>query len=889
MKSQGGQGQGAGNTDFLATYRILRLLEQSKSASEAITDELPGIFVFIDAKGTILRGNRGLANFLDENVELLNTRVFNEVFDDATWTRFRERLSQLGPDREKIEFELPVDKPGTKPLLFVWEASRVDVIRAGQPFTYFRILGHDISELRKKERHLAEIYSSLPLGLMTVDYNGCIDALLSEQSALLLGQGDLIGRELKQVLFAPNWARMPENEKRGVNALLGSFGKDLNYFEVMRSAFPTQVFIPREDLDTGGKYLGLLFQPLARAGKVERLFVSVEDRTRATLANRERERVKQAEEESIKRILEVKRCPEKIAPLVYKELETFYSRLSQDFMARDLRAVKNSLHSLKGVVRLVGFEQLGGAVHQLETDLGEGSKAENFDLSSHESTLAKISADMQEYRRLMSAVLEVGGDKNRASSDEMARTLQKLFQKFNTFRQGTPGLTNSVAVERVDWAIRSTGRVPLRDVREITASVIANAAKETQKKVKLRWEAGDILIDQDTREILIEALTHLGTNALAHGIETPEARKAEGKPEEGVVRVTVSGDDASINVVFKDDGRGIDPHVVKMTALKRGVLTPSELSDMNGERVIQLILSPGFSTASAVTQLSGRGVGLDAVASAIRRMGGEISVRSSLGSGSEFQFSLRRSGLRPTKKTLVSLPDFHTHLLEVVETQRSRDRLAIQVKAGSPDAETLSKRPAILMMDLNQTLVCVTNAFGVLAERGLVEIEAVRDEAGGFRYKARVKSNAPNRAVPSEYALLREPCETWMHANSGRCAWTSDAADITVGRLLKEQDFPRIVFAPGLGFNTDQFDEFGEQLQKTLAAVGVPTELLRFAEDRFGTLLINLVNKRDPKIQIPQIEPSDSKDQIKAITFKAIENYLGLVAANERLESWQKS
>ena len=886
MSDQGSQAPGgASNSDFLATYRILRLLEQSKSASEAITDELPGIFVFIDAKGAILRGNRGLAHLLEENVELLNSRTFEEAFEPTTWVRFKERLNQLGPDREKVEFELPLDKPGSKPLLFVWEASRVDVIRAGQPFTYFRILGHDISELRKKERHLAEIYSSLPLGLMTVDAGGCIDALLSEQAGLLLGQSDLIGRELKQVLFAPNWAKMSESEKRGVNALLGAFGKDLNYFEVMRSAFPTQVFLPRDEIDTGGKYLGLLFQPLSRSGKVERLFVSLEDRTRATIANKEKERVKQAEEESIKRILEVKRCPEKIAPLVYKELENFSTRIGQEFASRDLRAIKNSLHSLKGIVRLVGFENLGSAVHELESDVGDASKKAGFDLGMFETSVSRIVSELQEYRRMMAAMLDMGADKARASSDEVARTLQRLFQKFNTLRQSNAGLADTVAVERIDWAIRSTGRVPLRDVREIIAGVVANSAKETGKKVKLQWEAADLLIDQDTREILSEALTHLGTNALAHGIESPAARKAEGKPEEGLVRVNITGDDTRINVVFKDDGRGIDPHVVKMTALKRGVLTPSELATMSGDQMIQLILSPGFSTATAVTQLSGRGVGLDAVAQAIRRMGGEITVRSSLGAGSEFQFSLRKTGLRPTTKVLVTTEEFHNHLLSVLDTQRTRDGLAIEMKP----ATEIGKRPSIFMMDLSQTLVAVSNTFGVLAEKGPVDVEPAWDASGAFKYKARVREAKPNRSVPSEYGLLREPTETWLHANSGRSTTTADTTEVTVGRLLKDQDFPRIVFAPGLGFNTDLFMEFGEKLRAKLATLGIPTELLRFAEDRFGTLLINIVIRRDPKIQIPQIEPTDSDEQIKTLTFKAIENYLGLAAGDERQQSWPKS
>ena len=129
-------------------------------------------------------------------------------------------------------------------------------------------------------------------------------------------------------------------------------------------------------------------------------------------------------------------------------------------------------------------------------------------------------------------------------------------------------------------------------------------------------------------------------NAVDHGIETPELRRNKGKPQEATITLAASrtGDRFVVDVI--DDGRGIDPVVVRRKAAQRGVLSADELAAMADEQAIELIFSAGFSTASEVSDISGRGVGMDIVRSTIERVGGRVSLKSRLGAGTTVRLDL---------------------------------------------------------------------------------------------------------------------------------------------------------------------------------------------------------------------------------------------------------
>ena len=160
----------------------------------------------------------------------------------------------------------------------------------------------------------------------------------------------------------------------------------------------------------------------------------------------------------------------------------------------------------------------------------------------------------------------------------------------------------------------------------------------TGKRVRLVTEGEGTEVDKTVIERLAEPLTHMLRNSIDHGLETPEERRALGKPEEGVVKLAAMHRSGRIVIEISDDGKGIDRVRVRDIAVKRGLIeADAALSD---EEIDNLIFAPGFSTAAVISDVSGRGVGMDVVKRSIQALGGRITIVSKPGVGSTFTLSL---------------------------------------------------------------------------------------------------------------------------------------------------------------------------------------------------------------------------------------------------------
>jgi len=168
--------------------------------------------------------------------------------------------------------------------------------------------------------------------------------------------------------------------------------------------------------------------------------------------------------------------------------------------------------------------------------------------------------------------------------------------------------------------------------------IVRQVSGELGKRVVLELDNVEGELDRTMLERMIAPLEHMVRNAIDHGIEMPSARVALGKDETGIIRLGLAREGGEVILNLSDDGRGIDIERVKSTAVKRGLMAQdAELSDAD---IMQFILTAGFSTAQAVTQISGRGVGMDVVNSEIKQLGGSVSIDSKAGKGSAFKMRL---------------------------------------------------------------------------------------------------------------------------------------------------------------------------------------------------------------------------------------------------------
>ncbi len=188
--------------------------------------------------------------------------------------------------------------------------------------------------------------------------------------------------------------------------------------------------------------------------------------------------------------------------------------------------------------------------------------------------------------------------------------------------------------------IMRTRMQPIRGLFDRLPRVVRDLERKLDKRVDLELVGGDVELDRSIVEALSDPLTHLIRNSLDHGIERPEGRRLLGKPERGRIRVSASHERGRVVIEIRDDGRGIDPERVRAAALQRSVLSRERAEGLDEREALELIFRPGLSTADDVTELSGRGVGLDVAKTNVEEFGGQIEVDSVVGEGSRFVIHL---------------------------------------------------------------------------------------------------------------------------------------------------------------------------------------------------------------------------------------------------------
>ena len=206
-----------------------------------------------------------------------------------------------------------------------------------------------------------------------------------------------------------------------------------------------------------------------------------------------------------------------------------------------------------------------------------------------------------------------------------------------------PGLIRGVQelsqhARNLQESVMSMRAQPVKLVFARLPRLVREVAAETGKRVRLVMIGEDTEIDKTVIEHLHDPLTHMIRNAIDHGIETPEERMAMGKPPEGVIRVSASHIGGKIVIQLADDGRGINRQKVLARAIEKDIVLRDQ--QLNDEQIDNLIFAPGLTTAAAVSNISGRGVGMDIVRRNIQRLGGRITIRSTPGIESIFYLSL---------------------------------------------------------------------------------------------------------------------------------------------------------------------------------------------------------------------------------------------------------
>lgn len=376
--------------------------------------------------------------------------------------------------------------------------------------------------------------------------------------------------------------------------------------------------------------------------------------------------------------------------------------------AEEMQAVKLSLAE-----RVEELGRLNAALEGWErSSRKSGSSIRAGNLGQNSGTLGKGSEN-----------LEGKSDPLQAIHAELRDVERRLASDHRTFR---------TMAEQFLADIRQCLMLPCSALLEPFPRLALDLARDQGKEVAFRVEEEELEVDRRILEALRDPLTHLVRNAVDHGIESPETRLQRGKPPRGTILVKIAQmDGAKFEMVFSDDGRGIDAQQVRASAKRIGLLLPPEINGMEDAEVCQLVFRSGVTTNTGVTELSGRGLGLAIVEEKVRNLGGSVSLETRPGLGTAFRMLL------PVTVTVfrgvVVRRGEHSFIFPTLQTDRV-------VRWHQKDIKKIENQETITLDGRAVPLVPLENALGIEPRRQA-------DKAQGCMYGVVVGSSSGRVAL----------------------------------------------------------------------------------------------------------------------------------------------
>jgi len=261
----------------------------------------------------------------------------------------------------------------------------------------------------------------------------------------------------------------------------------------------------------------------------------------------------------------------------------------------------------------------------------ESDKKQNPASPDKNREIKHLRVDITQLDHIMNLVEDLVINRGRLKQIAEQNKIKELDEAIGTVERSVSDLQNLMMTIRM---------IPLNQIFNRLPRVVRDVAQYDGKEVDFIIEGGETELDRSVMDGLNDPLLHLIRNAVNHGIEAPETREKSGKPRKGSVKLSAHRDRDNVIIELTDDGGGINVEKVKSKAVEKGLITPDIAATLTTEQAVDLLFQPGFSTADTISDISGRGVGLDVVKRSIEALKGSIRVETTPGKGSRFELLL---------------------------------------------------------------------------------------------------------------------------------------------------------------------------------------------------------------------------------------------------------
>lgn len=405
---------------------------------------------------------------------------------------------------------------------------------------------------------------------------------------------------------------------------------------------------------------------------------------------------------------------------------------------------------------------------------------------------------------------------------ELVLTRNQLLQLLRSQKDsefGTPLQRLNLVTSELQESVMKTRMQPIGNAWQKLPRIVRDLANELGKKIDLQMVGQETELDRQVLELIKDPLTHMVRNSADHGLEMPADRVAVGKPEMGIINLSAFHEGGHIIIKISDDGKGLGLERIKRKAVENGLATEAEIGAMTDGQIYQFIFKAGFSTAAAVTSVSGRGVGMDVVRTNIEKIGGTIDLASTDGKGSTFTIKIPLT-LAIVNALIVecATEKFAIPQLSVVELVRAKPGSDLQIERLN-DAPVLRLRnrllPLISLRHLlkldafvetegkseDNTFVIVTqvgtSTFGIMVDRVFdMEEIVVKPVASLLRSIALFSGNTI--LGDGSVIMILDPTGIAAAAGEGLSIGESERAQDNSGEIRTSQDsIPLLLFRAG--------------------------------------------------------------------------------------------
>lgn len=602
--------------DIQASYQIIQLIERSKQNSEMIIETLPDLFLVIDGRGRIFKSNHESCKFFGLVPEQVIGYSFSTHIESEEWNLIQGHLLRLVTEKDVSSFEMPIIVRGSEKT-YLWSVSRFGDF-AEKDLVLYSLQGRDITLLRTYQKKINDIFSSIPLGIFTVNSLGRIDDAFSEYTRFMLGRSDIAGKTLQEIIFDPAKEWMDVAGREGFKSMMNSINRPLRDFDILSETFPKQIYYPLpHSIGDKGRYLGIKVQSIAWGEQVSGLLVIIEDRTLIVEAEKADEKGRLLQDQSIERAIQLKRTDPQILEIVMSDLHRLFTDLGDCVLTQTSDSFMNVLHSVKANSRLAGLSNLQKITHSFESKLRE---SDNF---SWEVVYTNIDALLNEWREIVAL------EKILNASTKVTQT--QHFESLNRspWKLYKESVSNQRSKTEFEKYLKKISLSSLSQLEPMVMGMVSSASSQTGKKIKIifSWDR-DFQLDLDLLSEIRVCLSHLVNNSIDHGFETPTERVAKGKGATGLLHLGSILSNDGLILFLEDDGGGLNTSKILEKAIAQQLITRDHAKSLSEGEINDFIFSPGFSTKANVSETSGRGIGLAAVREICIKYGGNCKATS---------------------------------------------------------------------------------------------------------------------------------------------------------------------------------------------------------------------------------------------------------------------